>query len=125
MRSMPVTRTALPVAGMPTKPAADPMLQLDNQLCFALYSASLAMTKLYKPLLEELGQPLLATTLIPPGETEPLNDSEDIRARFEKQLQAIVCAGACPREPTTVVDLSDDEPVVIREGRGDPAVLGL
>jgi tRNA threonylcarbamoyl adenosine modification protein (Sua5/YciO/YrdC/YwlC family) len=81
--------------------------------------------KVLQALLDELGQPLLATTLIPPGETEPLNDSEDIRARFEKQLQAIVCAGACPREPTTVVDLSSDEPVVVREGRGDPAVLGL
>ena len=76
-------------------------------------------------LLDELGQPLLATTLIPPGEGEPLNDSGEIRVRFEKQLQAIVCAGACPREPTTVVDLSEDEPVVVREGRGDPAQLGL
>jgi tRNA threonylcarbamoyl adenosine modification protein (Sua5/YciO/YrdC/YwlC family) len=81
--------------------------------------------KVLQALLDELGQPLLATTLIPPGEGEPLNDSGEIRVRFEKQLQAIVCAGACPREPTTVVDLSEDEPVVVREGRGDPAQLGL
>jgi tRNA threonylcarbamoyl adenosine modification protein (Sua5/YciO/YrdC/YwlC family) len=76
-------------------------------------------------LLEALGQPLLATTLIAPGETEPMNDAQEIRERFEKQLQAIVDAGACPREPTTVVDLSGPEPVVTRLGRGDPAALGL
>jgi len=76
-------------------------------------------------LLELLGQPLLATTLIPPGEREPLNDPHEIRARYQKVLQAIVDAGACPMEPTTVVDLSGAEPVLVREGRGDPALLGL
>ncbi len=76
-------------------------------------------------LLELFGQPLLATTLIPPEEREPLNDPHEIRARFEKQLQAIVDAGACPMQPTTVVDLSGDEPVLVRVGRGDPAALGL
>jgi tRNA threonylcarbamoyl adenosine modification protein (Sua5/YciO/YrdC/YwlC family) len=81
--------------------------------------------KVLQALLDELGQPLIATTLIPPGEHDPLNDSGEIRARFEKQLQAIVCGGACPREPTTVVDLSEDEPIVVREGRGELAKLGL
>jgi tRNA A37 threonylcarbamoyladenosine synthetase subunit TsaC/SUA5/YrdC len=81
--------------------------------------------KVLQCLLEELGQPLLATTLIPPGETMPLNDTEEIRARFEKSIQAIVCAGACPMEPTTVIDLSGDEPVLVREGRGNAALLGL
>ncbi len=76
-------------------------------------------------LLEVFGQPLLATTLIPPGETEPLNDAEDIRARYEKLVQAVVDAGACPMQPTTVIDLSGDEPVLVRQGRGDPARLGL
>ena len=76
-------------------------------------------------LLEVLGQPLLATTLIPPGEREPLNDPQEIRARFEKQLQAIVDAGACRRLPTTVIDLSGDEPALVRVGRGDPGALGL
>ena len=76
-------------------------------------------------LLDVLGQPLLGTTLIPPGESEPLNDPQEIRARFEKQLQAIVVAGACKRQPTTVVDLSGPEPVLVRVGRGDPAALGL
>lgn len=76
-------------------------------------------------LLELFGQPLLATTLIPPGEREPLNDPHDIRTRYEKQLQAVVDAGACPMQPTTVIDLSGDEPVLVRVGRGDPAALGL
>lgn len=76
-------------------------------------------------LLEVFGQPLLATTLIPPGETEALNDAQDIRERFEKLLQAVLDAGACPRQPTTVIDLSGDEPVLVRQGRGDPARLGL
>ena len=76
-------------------------------------------------LLALLGQPLLATTLIPPGDTEPLNDPQEIRARMEKSIQAIVDAGACAMQPTTVVDLTGDEPVLVRLGRGDPAVLGL
>jgi tRNA threonylcarbamoyl adenosine modification protein (Sua5/YciO/YrdC/YwlC family) len=76
-------------------------------------------------LLEELGQPLLATTFIPPGETDPLNEAHEIRDRYQKQLQAVVDAGACPMQPTTVIDLSGDEPVLVRQGRGDPAALGL
>ena len=77
-------------------------------------------------LLEQLGQPLLATTLIAPGETEPLNDPADIRVRLQKQVQAVVDAGACPRQPTTVVDLTDaDGPRLVRQGRGDPQLLGL
>jgi len=76
-------------------------------------------------LLEMLGQPLLATTLIPPGETEPLNDPALIRERYEKQVQAIVDAGACPMQPTTVIDLTSEPPAVLRSGRGDPSLLGL
>src|SRR5450631_1199098 len=76
-------------------------------------------------LLELLGQPLLATTLIAPGESEPMNDPGLIRARFEKTVQAIVDAGACPMQPTTVIDLTGDAAVVLRLGRGDPALLGL
>jgi tRNA threonylcarbamoyl adenosine modification protein (Sua5/YciO/YrdC/YwlC family) len=76
-------------------------------------------------LLELLGQPLLATTLIAPGEREPMNDPARIRDRFEKSVQAIVDAGACPMQPTTVIDLTAEAPVVVRLGRGDPAQLGL
>lgn len=81
--------------------------------------------KVLQCLLEELGQPLLATTLIPAGETDALNEPEEIRLRYQKQLQAVVSAGACPMQPTTVIDLSGDEPVLVRQGRGDPARLGL
>lgn len=73
--------------------------------------------------------PLLATTLILPGQTEPLNDPEDIRARLQHELAAVLDAGACPAEPTTVVDLTPmgrgDEPVVVRQGRGALQRLGL
>jgi tRNA threonylcarbamoyl adenosine modification protein (Sua5/YciO/YrdC/YwlC family) len=81
--------------------------------------------KVLQALLEELGQPLLATTFIPPGETDALNHADEIRERFEKQLQAIVDSGACPLQPTTIIDLTGDEPELVREGRGDPAKLGL
>jgi tRNA threonylcarbamoyl adenosine modification protein (Sua5/YciO/YrdC/YwlC family) len=76
-------------------------------------------------LLEMLGQPLLATTLIAPGESEPMNEASEIRDRFQKLIQAVVDAGACPMQPTTVVDLTDEPPVLVRRGRGDPALLGL
>ncbi len=76
-------------------------------------------------LLAEFGQPLLATTLIEPGQTEPMNDAHAIRARFEKHVQAVVDAGACPMQPTTVIDLSGDEPIVVRKGRGELQRIGL
>jgi tRNA threonylcarbamoyl adenosine modification protein (Sua5/YciO/YrdC/YwlC family) len=73
--------------------------------------------------------PLLATTLIPPDETDPLNDPHEIRERFEHDLAAVIDAGACSLEPTTVIDLTPmgagDEPEVLREGRGPLAALGL
>ena len=81
--------------------------------------------RMLQELLTVFGEPLLATTLIPPGETEPLNDPEDIREHYQNRLQAVVDAGACARQPTTVVDLSSDPPVLVRIGRGDPAALGL
>ncbi|MBM3398266.1 MAG: threonylcarbamoyl-AMP synthase [Betaproteobacteria bacterium] len=71
------------------------------------------------------GAPLLATTLIMPGEKVPLNDPEEIRERLEHQVGAVIDAGACSLEPTTVIDMSSDEPEVLRLGRGDPALLGL
>ncbi len=76
-------------------------------------------------LLGLLGQPLLATTLIPSGATEPLNDPHEIREHYEKRIQAVVDAGACPMQPTTIIDLSGDEPVLLRAGRGNASQLGL
>jgi tRNA threonylcarbamoyl adenosine modification protein (Sua5/YciO/YrdC/YwlC family) len=80
-------------------------------------------------LLELHGGPLLATTLIPRGEDLPLNDAQEIRRRYEKLIAGVIDSGACPLEPTTVVDLTamgaGGEAVVTRQGRGDPAALGL
>lgn len=76
-------------------------------------------------LLAEFGEPLLATTLILPGETTPLNDPGEIRERLQKLVACVVDAGACPMEPTTVIDLTGEAPVIVREGRGDLARIGL
>lgn len=81
--------------------------------------------KVLHELLVQHNGPLLATTLIPAGESEPLNDAREIRERYQQQLAAVIDAGACPHEPTTIIDLSGDEPEVLRRGRGDPATLGL
>ena len=81
--------------------------------------------KVTQALLAELGQPLLATTLIAPGDSDPLNDPDEIRQRFQKLLAAVVDAGACPMAPTTVIDLTDAQPQLVRQGRGELARLGL
>ena len=78
-----------------------------------------------RALLGELGEPLLSSTLIPPGASQPLNDPAAIRAQYESVLDLIIDSGACHLEPTTVVDLAISPPAVIRYGRGDPAQLGL
>ena len=75
-------------------------------------------------LLAELGQPLIGTTLI----TEDhilLNDAEEIRERLAKQVELIIDGGACAMEPTTVIDLTDEVPLLLRLGRGNPATFGL
>ena len=76
-------------------------------------------------LIELHGAPLLATTLILPGEESPLNDPEMIRDQLEQQIAGVIDAGACPSEPTTVIDLTGSTPEILRQGRGDPADLGL
>lgn len=80
-------------------------------------------------LLSVHGAPLLSTTLIAPGETNSMNDPQQIRERFQHQLAGVVDAGACASKPTTVIDLVPmgigGEAVVIREGRGSVAALGL
>ena len=80
-------------------------------------------------LLELLNAPLLATTLIPAGETEPMNDPQAIRERYEHAIAAVIDAGACSLAPTTVVDLTPmgtgGEPELIRAGQGPLEPLGL
>ncbi len=85
--------------------------------------------KTLQALLALHGAPLLATTLIPRGATEPLNDAHEIRDLLEHELAAVIDAGACHQQPTTVIDLTamgnGGEAVVTRLGRGDVAVLGV
>jgi tRNA threonylcarbamoyl adenosine modification protein (Sua5/YciO/YrdC/YwlC family) len=85
--------------------------------------------KALQALLELHGAPLLATTLILPGDSDPLNDPEDIRQRLQHDLAAVIDAGPCMLDPTTVVDLTPmgrgDDPIVVRKGCGNLATLGL
>ncbi|GAA1796623.1 L-threonylcarbamoyladenylate synthase [Luedemannella flava] len=71
-------------------------------------------------LLAELGEPLLSSTLLLPGDEEPLTQGWEIKDRLDHSLDAIIDAGECGKEPSTVVDLSGDEPEVVRRGAGDP-----
>ncbi|MNT55128.1 hypothetical protein D3C72_1923400 [compost metagenome] len=72
-------------------------------------------------LLEELGEPLMSVSLILPGDEEPMTDPYEIRERLEKQVDLIIDGGYGDLKASTVVDLSGDEPEVIRVGCGDPA----
>lgn len=76
-------------------------------------------------LLTEIGEPILSSTLILPGEASPLVQPDDIEARLGNRLDAVVDAGACAALPTTVVDLAVSPPLIVRMGGGDPARLGL
>lgn len=69
-------------------------------------------------LLEELGEPLMSSTLLLPDETLPLTDPWEIRELLEHQVDLVVDGGYCGLEPTTVVDLTDEIPQLIRRGRG-------
>ncbi len=85
--------------------------------------------KALQDLLEAHGAPLLATTLIAPDDSEPMNDPHEIRERFQHELAAVIGAGACPDQPTTVIDLTPmgtgGDAVLLRQGRGDAGLFGL
>ncbi len=78
-----------------------------------------------RALLEELGQPLLGTSLVLPGDEDALTDADTVRERLKKQVQLVIDGGTCALDPSTVIDLSGEEPELIRLGGGDPAALGL
>ena len=78
-----------------------------------------------RALLSELGEPILSSTLVPPGASEPLNDPAEIRTQYERDIDLIIDSGPCHLEPSTVIDLASEPPRVVRRGRGDPALLGL
>jgi tRNA threonylcarbamoyl adenosine modification protein (Sua5/YciO/YrdC/YwlC family) len=72
-------------------------------------------------LLADLGEPLMSVTLIMPGDDLPLTDPYDIRQTLEHDVDLVIDGGYCGMEPTTVVDLADETPVVLRVGKGDTA----
>lgn len=76
-------------------------------------------------LLEELGEPLLSSTLILPDAELALNDAEEIRNHLDQQLDLVLDGGATGLEPTTVLDLTGSEPVLLRRGKGETAHFGI
>ena len=77
-----------------------------------------------RALLAELGEPLLSSTLILPGDETPLSEAEDIRRRLEHNVDLILVSGSCGVVPTTVVDLTADMPVITRQGKGSAELFG-
>jgi len=76
-------------------------------------------------LLAELGEPMLSSSLIMPGETQPLTDTDEIRSRLEHAVDLVIEAGPCGVVPSTVVDLTGPTPVITREGVGCAELLGV
>lgn len=76
-------------------------------------------------LLAEIGEPILTSTLLLPGDDLPMTDPDEIRDRLGKQVDLIIEAGFCGPEATTVIDLTSGVPSLIRAGRGDLAPFGL
>jgi len=76
-------------------------------------------------LLAELDEPMLSATLLLPGEHTPLADAQEIRQRLEHQLDLVIDGGACGVEPSTVIDLTEDTPRVVREGKGSLAPFAV
>ena len=80
--------------------------------------------RVVRALLDELGEPVLSSTLILAGDDYPLNDADQIRERLDKRLDLVMDSGPCGIEPSTVLDLTGDEPTVIRKGKGKTAGYG-
>jgi tRNA threonylcarbamoyl adenosine modification protein (Sua5/YciO/YrdC/YwlC family) len=76
-------------------------------------------------LLEELGEPLMSSTLLLPGDAMPLTDGKDIRDRLEHDIDAVLDGGNCGVIPTSVIDLAVSPPAVVRRGKGDLSILGV
>ena len=81
--------------------------------------------KVVRALLEEMGEPILSSTLILPGDEQPLNDMDEIRDRLQNDVEVILDGGSCGVDMTTVVDLTGDMPVIVRRGKGSIAVFGV
>lgn len=81
--------------------------------------------RIAQALLEELGEPIMSSTLILPGKSLPMNDAHDIREALEKQLDLVIDGGNCGLEPTTVVVMQDEGVEIARMGKGSPEPFGL
>lgn len=75
--------------------------------------------RVVQALLDALGEPILSSTLLLPGEDVPLSEPWEIRERLEHQVDLVIDSGACGLTPTTIVDLTGEKPVVLRRGKGD------
>ena len=78
-----------------------------------------------RALLESLGEPLMSSTLLLPGDELPLTDSREMLERLSSQVDLVIDGGYCGLEPTTVLDLTGETPSVLRPGRGDVSMLSL
>ena len=76
-----------------------------------------------RAILEELGQPIMSSTLIEPGSKHAMDDAEAIRDRFQHEVDLVIDGGSCGIEPTTVINLIDGNPEVLRYGKGDAEFL--
>ncbi|WP_089723837.1 L-threonylcarbamoyladenylate synthase [Candidatus Thiosymbion oneisti] len=72
-----------------------------------------------RTLLAELGQPILSTTLMLPSDDRPLTDPYEMRTLLDREVDLVIDGGFCGLEPTTVVDMAQEPPLVLRQGKGD------
>ena len=80
---------------------------------------------LAQALLADIDAPMLSSTLVLPGDEQPLSDAGEIRERLERELELVIDAGSCGTEPSTVIDLTRDAPLVLRKGRGSLAPFAV
>jgi tRNA threonylcarbamoyl adenosine modification protein (Sua5/YciO/YrdC/YwlC family) len=81
--------------------------------------------KILLALLEELGEPVIGTTLQLADDEQMLSDPDEVLQRLGKQIELVIDGGAGTLDPTTIIDLTGPEPLLLRQGRGDPAAFGL
>lgn len=79
--------------------------------------------KIALALLEELGEPLMSSSLVLPGQDFAESDPDDMRHQLERQVDLIIHGGVIAEAPTTVIDLSEDYPVLVRQGQGDASAF--
>ena len=79
--------------------------------------------RIAQAILEELGEPLMSSTLILPGDNMPLTDPQEMRSRLEHAVDLVIDGGHCGVQPTTVVELLDRDVAIARVGKGDPSAF--